>query len=417
MKSTPFIILANSADDGQALVLDNDVALGNDGWALLAPYGEHRKERIALVNGAQVRQTFLQVVDETAVNDLLANEGGASLFQRIKRAVIKRPVFKGHPDLKQHAPETVAVGNDRPSPIGVVDANRKTARGFEAQFALTEEGARAVENEGCKFPSALWLVKPTGEVRDGATVVRPFKILSVGLTATPNISGVDSLANAKTNTPAAVTTEKKDTDNMKQLLIGWLAAQGIALANDATEQSVFDAFQKHLGEKTTSLTALGNDKQNLTTTVNTLTTDRDAQKKRADEAALALANEQTAFKAERKARCEAIVDLHVNLGRIAVADRDGEVNKLVALANDKLAEAITAMEKLPVKHKVATALGNERKEAASVTRTASEQILALANEDARYKGQPFTPALYAKILAENPALKEQLNAQPATATK
>lgn len=423
------IALANSDEDITGFVaLENEITLDNDGWALLAPFGEHRKTRVIQRGTELVEEHYVQIVDEAAVGTVLANENG--IIGKIKRALqIKRPIYNGHPDVKLYAPETVTLGNEKLIPLGVNEGLRRSARGLEFRPLLVPAGAEAVEG-GAKYPSALFLLQKTGVVRQNGDIeVRPFKVASIGLTPHPNISGVDSLANAKTNTPAASAENKPArTEVMKSLLIGWLAAQGIALANDATEQSVFEAFLKQVGIQSTSITALGNEKATLTTTVNSLTGDKTKLEQGATlptdlvtaaNQILALTNEKGDIKAERKARFEAVVDLHIGQGKIAVAERENEVGKLVALANDKVEEAITALGKLPVKFQVGSTVSGDRKAGADAQRTASEQVLALVNDDPRYKGKPFTPELYAQVLKENPALKEQLNAQPgaATATK
>jgi phage I-like protein len=370
------VALANATDPGEVLALENELALDNDGWALLAPFGEHRKARTVERNGGLATETFVQVFDAEAVDAILANEVGTGLFARLKRALIKRPIYNGHPDLKLYSPETVTLGNERLIPLGVNESCRKTARGLEFKPLLVPAGAEAIENEGCKYPSGLFLLKKTGVVRDNGDIeVRPYKLASIGLTPHPNISGVDSLANASANKPAASEEQQTKDNNMKQLLIGWLAAQGIALANDATDQTVLDAVQKHVSTQSGSLTALGNDKNTLTATVTSLTAARDAEKNRADAAALALANEQTALKAERKARCEAVVDLHIGAGRLSVADRDAKVGELTALANDKLDEAITALDKLPAKFAVTSQIGERKGQS-----NPSTGAVALANE-------------------------------------
>lgn len=396
------VALANPNDLGAVVALTNELALDNDGWALLAPYGEHRKTRTIEVGGRIETQSFVQVFDSEAVDAVLANEQGEGLFARLKRALIKRPIYNGHPDLKLYAPETVTLGNERLVPLGLNDGCRKTARGLEFKPLLVPAGADAVERDGCKYPSGLFLLKATGTVRDNGDIeVRPFKLASIGLTPHPNISGVDSLANAKGNTPAASEeTKTKDDDTMKQQLIGWLAAQGIALANDSTDQAVFDALQKHAGTQTSTLTALGNEQQSLTTTVNSLTSERDAQRQRADEAATALANEQTALKAERRARCELAADLAVTQGKLTVSERDAKVAELTALANDKLPEALGAMDKLPVKVRTDSTLTG-RKAAANPTSAA----VALANaltpliQAGQTKGQALD-----RVMKEQPEL-------------
>src|SRR5580658_8371197 len=170
----------------------NQAGLDDDGWALIAPFGEHPKTRFVKKNGAMQREQFIQVLDHQSADQLLSREN--SLFRRIRRAVVGIPVYKGHPDLRDYAPETAGAAVKKEI-IGAIDRVRKTGRGIEAHFGLTPAGADAVENEGCKYPSALWLVQPIG-ARGDATLARPFKLLSAGLTAHPNICGVESLANA-----------------------------------------------------------------------------------------------------------------------------------------------------------------------------------------------------------------------------
>jgi hypothetical protein len=388
------------------LALDNELALDNDGWALLAPYGEHPKERLVRKDdGTVTREKFLQVFDEKAVDDILANEKGTGLLAKLKRALIRRPIYKGHPDLKLYAPETVTLGNEDMMPMGVIDSNRKTSRGLEIRPQLTPDGAKAVDPDGHKYISGLFLFQRTGRTRDGMIEVRPFKLASVGLTPYPNISGVDSLANAKPNPPESKTKPKEP--DMK-LIAGWLIANGaVSLANQAepSEVMVLEACQKLFTSKAADVTALGNEKLTLSGTVTTLTTDRDAQKKRADDAVTALAN-------ERKGRAEATVDLVIAQGRLQLAEREA---KITALANaaDFAAEA-KKLTDLPVKYALANAGadGDRKADATKDAATAHSQVLALSNSDARYKDKPFTPELFQQILNDHPAIAEQLRAKP-----
>lgn len=424
MKPIAIIALANDnaplAADQMAdfIALENELALDNDGWALLVPFGEHRKKRLAMVGGKPVEETYVQIFADADADVCLANEKGSGLFARLKHALVKRPIYNGHPDIKLYAPETVTVGGEKLIPIGLNDGLRKTARGLEFKPLLVPDGEQAVVRDGCKYPSALFLLTKTGTVRSNGDIeVRPFKVASIGLTPFPNISGVDALANAR-EAAAKQTATKPTPETPMKLIAGWLIANGVtALANQAepTENMVLDAIQKLFTDKATSVTALGNDKNTLTATVTSLTADRDKEKQRADNATTALANEQTVAKALHKSRSEFAVDLHIGQGKLAVADRDAEVGKLVALANEAdFTNAVKALGALPAKFKTgAGEAGDKKKTGADATRSASEQVLALANEDARYKGKPFTPELYAKILEENPTLREQLNQAPA----
>jgi hypothetical protein len=377
------IALANSTEHDLAdfVALENELALDNEGWALLAPFGEHTKERVVHRDGQIVTERYVQILDEAAVDVVVANEKGTGILSRLKRALIKRPIYRDHPDLKQYSPDSVAIGNQELTPLGVNDGCRKSARGLEFRPLLAPDGAVAVENDGCKYPSALFLLKKTGVVREGGWIeVRPFALASIGLTPTPNISGVDSLANARANKPAAsggsATIPQAQTEDtiMKQLLIGWLAAQGIALANDSTDQTVFDAFNKAWTERSTSVTTLANDKTSLTSTVTTLTSERDAQKKRADDAVTALGNVQTEAANRTKQFIAARVDLGITQGKVALADREKEIT---ALENSKALDTdLEALDKRAAKFATTqSAEHGDRKNTAGVTSAS----LALGN--------------------------------------
>jgi hypothetical protein len=292
-----------------------------------------------MVDGRPTEQKFIQVLDNDSADALLSKEN--SLFGRIKRAIVGVPVYDGHPDLKDHAPETLCNAG-RKNTIGVVNKVRKGARGIEGRFSLTPEGAAAVAN-GSKYPSALWLVQPDGR-RGDAILAKPFKLLSVGLTAYPNISGVESLANAKgagfspTHTPAPGEEIQKEPA-MNKLIQAWLLAQGITLANEATDQQVLEALQKHVTGKTGEVTALGNEKSTLAGKITTLESNVTALTNEKT----ALANEVTGLKAQvtalgnentglRKCRATAVVDLVIQKGKLPVAKRD---ETIAALANAK----------------------------------------------------------------------------------
>jgi phage I-like protein len=241
-------------------LLANEAALDQDGWALIAPFGEHPKTRFVTKNGTVQREQFIQVLDHQSADQLLSREN--SLFRRIRRAVVGIPVYKGHPDLGDFSPE-IATTSAKKEIIGTIDKVRKTERGLEAHFVLTPAGADAVEREGCKYPSALWYVQPVGR-RGSAVLARPFKLLSAGLTAHPNISGVESLANAR---PAGPTQEPTPTQEPEMKLIaGWLLANGATLANadSPSESEVLAALQKLHASAAGEAAALGNENFTLT---------------------------------------------------------------------------------------------------------------------------------------------------------
>jgi hypothetical protein len=394
-----------------------EIALANteidaDGWALIAPFGEHPKTRLAKgVDGMIVRQEFIQVLDNAAASDLMRAEN--SFFRRLRRAIVGIPVFRSHPDLATHSPETVTTDQGKPVPIGVLDNIRQSDRGIEAHFTLTPDGAAAVENEGYKHPSILWQVKPIETLANGTIRVRPFKIISVGLTPYPNIDGVEALTNEREK--PAVSQEPKGPD--MKLIAGWLLAQGIALANTEapTESQILESLQKLHSTRSGEVIALGNEKTTLAGRITAL----EAEKTTLAGQVTTLGNEkgtlttrvttlENEFKAERKARAEVFTDLVITQGRVDVADRDTTITAL-ANAADFAVEA-KRLGELPVKFKVASTTDGRSKDSAGQQRTAHEQIISLANSDPRYKDiQDFTQA-YNQILADHPTLKEQLNA-------
>jgi len=170
---------ANAAP-GFEFAIANEAALPENGWALIAPYGEHPKSRLISKPGrGLVLENYIQVVDSEAIDSVLAAQN--RLMPRLKRALVGIPVYKLHPDLAEHSPEAAL---DEPSApketLGVIDQFRKTERGLEAHFTLTEDGARAVAGEGFKFPSIFWWVSP---VLAGLILAIPVSVWSSRATA------------------------------------------------------------------------------------------------------------------------------------------------------------------------------------------------------------------------------------------
>ncbi len=294
------------------LILANDAALDEEGWALIAPFGEHPKSRMVKKNGALREEKFIQVLDNESADRLLSREN--SVFRRLRRALVGIPVYKGHPDLRDYEPETAGAAG-RKEIIGTIDQVRKTGRGLEGHFVLTPAGADAVEKEGHKYPSALWYVQPVGR-RGDAVLARPFKLLSAGLTAHPNISGVESLANARD----AERKEREEEPDMK-LITGWLLANGVSVAAAADEGEVVEALQRFQTAKAGEAAALGNESGALA--------GANAELKSKE---LALENENAVLKTqaatERQGRAEAVTDLAIARGKLTVAERAGKIRAL-----------------------------------------------------------------------------------------
>lgn len=237
--------LANSADaDGFALALDNDSAIDEDGWGLIAPFGEWPKTQQVRQNGQIINRKFIQVLDNESADAMVDQDH--SFFRKIgklMRISVGIPIYKGHGDLTDVVPNAVPNTAEKIK-IGVVDKIRKTARGIEAHFNLDNDGAKAVQEEDYRFPSAFWHVAKIGE-RDGAILAKPFKLISVALTPYPNIRGVESLANARSQIAPPV---EQNENIMKDQLIGLLIGRGAKLPANPTNEQLMAA-----------VTALGND--------------------------------------------------------------------------------------------------------------------------------------------------------------
>ncbi|HEV2329239.1 MAG TPA: hypothetical protein VGY56_10665 [Verrucomicrobiae bacterium] len=384
------VALANDTNAKEFQVaLSNDAAIDDDGWALIAPYGRHPKTRLYKEGNEVKEQKFIQVLDNEAADSMLAVEN--SFFRKLKRAFVGIPVYKLHGDLKDHDPKSAANVPSK-NKVGVIDKIRKGARGIEAHFALDNEGADAVA-EGCKFPSALWLVLPNGMEGD-SIIARPFKLLSVGLTPFPNISGVESLANSvaisaeKETADASALAHNKnqnEKDSMK-IVAGYLIGLGAtSLANNAdpNENQIVTAIQSVVEKWSGKATALENDKSTLNGNVTTLTVERDAHKKRADEGATALANEQTARKADRKSAATAIVDSAIKLGIKTVAERDAAITALEN-STDFGKDGLALLSTTPTHKTDRSGLDISGRQAAAL----SNEQTVLANEyDAAFKAE------------------------------
>ena len=287
----PFEALENAA-----------TGIDDDGWCLIAPFGRWPKTYQYAEDGVAKTKKFIQALDNESAEALVGKEN--SFFGKLKRAIIGVPVYQAHGDIKDIDPKSLATKVDKKK-VGVVDQIRKSERGIEAHFALDNEGADAV-HAGYKFPSAYWWVLPTGLEND-SIVAKPFKLISVALTQFPNISGVESLANSRSPFESEQQQKTNKEPEQMKMIAGWLIANGVALPNTAegpTEHQVLDGLKTLFTSKAGEVTALANDKSQLTGATNTF---------------------------RRKAATFA-VDCALLGGRVAAADRDA---KITALENAK----------------------------------------------------------------------------------
>jgi hypothetical protein len=431
---------ANAPEPCPTLVLENAGSIAEDGWCLIAPFGEWPKTRLYREAGRLREQKYIQVLDAAAADAMVAKEN--SFFGRLKRAFIGVPVFKGHGDLNEVDP--AALSNDQQKiKLGVVDQIRRGARGLEAHFALDNDGAEAVR-AGWKFPSGFWYVRPDG-TRGDAILARPFKLISVALTPCPNIAGVESLANSatlvagKAGQASSLTTPKTDrqdagstfsnpsgveslakagahpsevqpkNESDMKLITGWLLAQGAALASaeNPTEPQLLEALQRLHASAAADVTVLGNERQTLSGKLAAVEAERDGLRQQAGETATALALEHTARAAERQGRAEAVADLALQRGRLTVARREAQIAALVNSAD--FAVAAEALLQGPVVVKMAgeamsgkqqAGLPNETQQLqAEYSQAFQTELIAAGQNPARAHHRIMTLPQYAGLAA------------------
>jgi hypothetical protein len=176
---------------------------------------------------------------------------------------------------------------------------------------------------------------------------------------------------------------------MKELLTGWLAANGIALANDASEAEVFEAIQRRAGELAASVAGLGNERTTLAGKVTALENEVAPLRRQVAETEAALGREQTARRAERRGRAEAVADLAIARGKIAVADREGQVAALsnardeaeFAAASGRLVNGATRFKTTRTEAESGKVLANEQEEARATYQRAFGQALIETGQD------------------------------------
>lgn len=198
---------------------------------------------------------------------------------------------------------------------------------------------------------------------------------------------------------------------MKQLLIGWLAARGVALANDAGDETVLQAFEKHVSGQSASLTSLGYEKALLSGKITSLENEKSALAGRNRELAAAVKKEQAARMAERRSVAEALADLAIHRGIKTVAERNATIETL-ANAEHFTKDAMALLTQKPthttttngrdVSGKQHAALENEQTAAVREYQTAFAAELPACNQDA-------TKA-HAAVMKKYPTLAEKFRA-------
>jgi len=171
---------------GELLITACNTALSGQDFEFLSPWGDHPNpaglQRLTLASGLTMA---------SALNAKRSQEGAA--FRGA-------PIYIGHPDV-----DPVRYKDDRR--IGRVDSIVARPDGLYVSIAYNDLGQKNEQEGYYVYPSAAWRFK-----RLPGGVIEPTELVSVGLTNTPNISGVKPwTANSivESTTPGAAKREAK----------------------------------------------------------------------------------------------------------------------------------------------------------------------------------------------------------------
>ncbi len=357
--------LANEAGETEEpQLLGNEFAPGQDGWVMLAPYGDFQH--------SQGIQRFTKEDAEGLCNEF---NGLLGLPSRL----LGLPWYIGHPDhpkFKDRYPDTKAYGR--------IKGLQAREEGLFANVKWSAAGEDLIRSEAFHGHSVNW-----GAVKR-AGVWRPVRIKSVGFTNEPNIPV----------TPVTLANEVEES--MKQQMLEKLGLPADAtdeqilaavdLANEAKQRADQAATEKATAEaaKLEAETALANETA-AKTAAETAAETLKAEKLKAEEA---LAN-------ERAARIGLLLDGAIAAGKVTAADRSRWETDLEANFEAKATELANAK---PVIKTVATTKNlGQRKEASA----ASDKVVELVNERMAATGEEWTPA-WAAVKREHPALFDQM---------
>lgn len=346
---------------------ESAAVLGEDGWALLAPWGDWPNEIRGQGSPIPVLQRVDRAAGEALVNSLKSLSGRAARFFR------SVPIYHGHPDaagFEDKYPDKTSRGS-------VADIELRED-GIYMRPALNEAGAALLNGDTRVGPSAYWDAERTDVEVGGVPVWRPFRLRSVGLTPRTNLPVPmlnDAAASADGAAPGPERESHPNTMDRTKIHAALIAAGIATLANDAGEDAFLAAI-KELGTRAAAGASLANEKQASDTALATARSEIDTLKAKQTEAETALANERTA-------RRDALIDTALQTGRITGAEKGLWERRL----NADFANESAALSGLEPKIKVvadASASGDRRQQGPDVK--GRDRVIAAMERDPAING-------------------------------
>ncbi len=345
--------------------LSNDFALSAD-W-LRIPFGDHPH--------AQAVQRLSRASAEALANDF---HGIAGRLGRLFGGV---PIFVGHPD----DPRLANQFPDKRSYGWIMDVEAR-ADGLYLKPKWSAAGEELLANAHYKWFSPFWGCRDLGQ---SPRIVEPVRLISLGLTNTPNIQGILPLANAETRTEREV---------MKSKLI-----KSLALAEDASDEAVVAAvaaLQTTIANQKTELAAAG------TALANEKTARESALSNEKTAAAAREAQLQSDLSNSRKAHIELVLDNALSAGKITPAQRPQWAADLEKDLAGKLTELANAKPVLNTSSKTG-GLGGRNSSVNAAAGDRRDKVLTLVNERMTKTREDY-PTAFANIRRANPALFDEM---------
>lgn len=311
--------------------------------------------------GVYPNKTGLQVFDQEAARAIV--EAFNSTASQIADAFRGLPGYVGHPDDPGWMKQNPGV---RAEAVSRIREMRVTPAGLQFRTAYNVEGKRLLTGDAPAYTaySPHWGMEPI--TYQGRKAFRPVELYSVGYTNLPNIRGNFIGLNE------ALPPETKPMIPMKEFLIKLLAALGITLAADATDDQAAAAINEALPKATSAIADQGKlaPASNEVATLKPKVTALEAQVQTAVNESATL---RTTLATERTARAGLLITSAINEGRLTEAQRPEWLGKFTAQGAD-FASITTGLGQLAkaVNTKSQTAgLGNRRGQKVDNTRIAA----------------------------------------------
>lgn len=345
-------------NDQMEFINGNQVALGGDGWALLAPFGD---THYPLKIGNKTETVIQRITKENATEMVNAFK---SIAGKVSRWLRGSPIYLGHPD----DPQT---GHKYPvkDQVGMFADLEVRDDGLYVRPMFNSKGAEILDKPDKYYFSGRWPVKPTGKSGD-MTIYEPINVTSIGITKTPNLQ------------TEMLNTENNFMDRTK--LIAVLAKAGITLSNEATDAQVEAAIESIGAAKTTAETTLANERKTIVDLNAELKTLKDQNE------------------AARKSEIESLINERITSGVITAAEKDLWQGRLTAnFVNE--APALKALQPKLKTQQNGSVNGDRTRNPAGESQTAAARIVTLANERMAKTGKSYQVCA-AEVSDENPDL-------------